>query len=134
MNAVDTNVLVYAYDESSPAKRDRARALLASLGDGVLLWQVANEFVAASRKMIATGTEADVIWDRLDEIRTVFPLVLPTASAFGHARTLHVKSQTSFWDAMLFGACLEAGITRLYSEDVPGAPVAGLEIVNPFAE
>jgi len=34
---------------------------------------------------------------------------------------------------MLFAACLEAGVTRLYSEDVPGAAIPNLEIVNPFA-
>jgi len=37
MNAVDTNVLVYAYDESSSAKREVARGLLTDLQDGVFL-------------------------------------------------------------------------------------------------
>lgn len=41
----------------------------------------------------------------------------------------------SFWDAMILAACLESGVTRLYSEDF-GAyqQVDGLEIVNPFKE
>jgi predicted nucleic acid-binding protein len=39
----------------------------------------------------------------------------------------------SFWDAMIVSACLECGVTRLYSEDLPGSAVRGpLEIVNPF--
>jgi predicted nucleic acid-binding protein len=34
----------------------------------------------------------------------------------------------------IVGACLEAGVTRLYSEDLPGGrPPAPLEIINPFA-
>ena len=32
-------------------------------------------------------------------------------------------------------ACLECGVTRLYSEDLPGRAVRGpLEIVNPFLQ
>jgi predicted nucleic acid-binding protein len=50
MNAVDTNVLIYAHDPRDPAKQNKAVTLIASLTDGVLLWQVACEYVAASRK------------------------------------------------------------------------------------
>jgi predicted nucleic acid-binding protein len=47
---------------------------------------------------------------------------------------LHVEQQYSFWNAMLVAACLEAGVTRLYSEDLPGRrPPTPLEIINPFA-
>lgn len=34
---------------------------------------------------------------------------------------------------MIIAACLEGGVTRLYSEDLDAYPrVDGLEIVNPF--
>ena len=34
---------------------------------------------------------------------------------------------------MIVGACTECGVTRLYSEDLPGRAVRWpLEIVNPF--
>jgi predicted nucleic acid-binding protein len=37
-------------------------------------------------------------------------------------------------DALIAAACIEAGVTRLYSEDLPGSQApAGLEVVNPFA-
>ena len=36
---------------------------------------------------------------------------------------------------MIVAACLESGVTRLYSEDVPGQTVREpLEIVNPFLQ
>jgi predicted nucleic acid-binding protein len=39
----------------------------------------------------------------------------------------------SFWDAMVIAACLEAGVTRLFSEDFDAyVHVDGLQIVNPF--
>jgi len=33
---------------------------------------------------------------------------------------------------MIIAACLECGVTRLYSEDLPGRAIRGLEVVNPF--
>jgi predicted nucleic acid-binding protein len=53
MNAVDTNVLIYAHDPRDPVKQNQAVALIASLTNGVLLWQVACEYVNASRKLAA---------------------------------------------------------------------------------
>jgi predicted nucleic acid-binding protein len=40
----------------------------------------------------------------------------------------------SSWDALLVAACLEAGVTRLYTEDFDDSvKKEGLEVVNPFA-
>jgi predicted nucleic acid-binding protein len=55
MNAVDTNVLIYAQDPRDPRKRAIAEGLLASLADGLPLWQVACEYVATSRKLSPFG-------------------------------------------------------------------------------
>jgi predicted nucleic acid-binding protein len=51
MIALDTNVLIYACDKSDPARQQIALDLVANTTDGVILWQVACEFVAASRKL-----------------------------------------------------------------------------------
>ncbi|MEJ7714026.1 MAG: hypothetical protein WKF84_30305 [Pyrinomonadaceae bacterium] len=53
MNAVDTNVPIYTHDPRDPVKQAVAVALVGTLPDGVLLWQVACEYVAASRKLVA---------------------------------------------------------------------------------
>jgi predicted nucleic acid-binding protein len=129
MNAVDTNVLVYAYDESHPGKRAAARQLLAETLDIVLLYQVACEFVAASRKL---GGAPEQAWTRLAELQAVFPLVLPTARTLESAAQIHSQTQAHVWDCMIFAACAEAGVTTLFSEDVPSRPPPTLKIVNPF--
>ena len=46
MNAVDTNVLIYARDPRDSGKQEKARTLTSNLTDGALLWQVAREFIA----------------------------------------------------------------------------------------
>jgi len=50
MTAVDTSVFLYAHDDPRDIRKQAiALSLLSSLNDGVLLWQVACEFLAAGR-------------------------------------------------------------------------------------
>jgi predicted nucleic acid-binding protein len=49
------------------------------------------------------------------------------------AGRVRVHRRLAFWDATLVGACLETGVSRLYSEDLPGTKIESLEIVSPFA-
>ena len=134
MIAIDTNVLLYACDRADSRRQQIAIDLVTSRRDGVLLWQVACEFVAASRKLSAQGFTASDAWNRLAEFLAVLPLVLPTAGVLERGRGLHATHAVSFWDALILAACAEAGVEILYSEDVPGLPALGtLRVVNPFS-
>jgi predicted nucleic acid-binding protein len=134
MTALDTNVLIYSCDKGDLRRQATALEIISTTTDAVLLWQVACEFVAASRKLSAQGFTAAHAWNRLAEFLGLFPLILPTPGVFHRAALLHTEHGWSFWDAMIVAACLEAGVNRLYSEDLPGHDVpGGLEIVNPFA-
>jgi predicted nucleic acid-binding protein len=134
MIALDTNVLLCACDRADPRRQQIAIDLVTNSRDGVLLWQVACEFVAASRKLSAQGFTASDAWNRLAEFLAVLPLVLPTAGVLERGRGLHVTHGVSFWDALILAACAEAGVEILYSEDVPGLPALGtLRVVNPFS-
>jgi predicted nucleic acid-binding protein len=133
MIALDTNVLIYACDKSETKRQQIALNLIADVKDGVLLWQVACEFVAASRKLSAQGFTASNAWDRLSEFVGVLRLALPTAGILERARVLHLTHGVSFWDATILAACVETGVDVLYSEDVPGLDTIGaLRVVNPF--
>ena len=133
MTALDTNVLIYACDKSDPRRQQIALDVIAAATDGVLLWQVACEFIAASRKLKDQGfTPADA-WNRLTEFLGVFPLTLPAASIFPRAQDLHLNESVSFWDALIVAACLELGVQTVYSEDIPARDSFGpLKMINPF--
>lgn len=134
MIAFDTNVLIYAFDQDSPAKQRRATDLIRFTSDGVILWQVACEFVAASGKLAGRGFSPESAWVNLSRFLELWPLLLPGPNVLGRAREMHMELQWSFWDSLIVAACVEAGVERLYSEDLPGrAAPSGLEIVNPFA-
>ena len=132
MIALDTNVLIYACDRASPQRQQQAAELIERATDGVLLWQVACEFVAASRKLAGQGFTASDAWSRLAEFQAVFPLVQPGPAVLPRARELHLSRGLSFWDAMILAACAEAGVEILYSEDVPGSTSGPPRVINPF--
>lgn len=104
MIAVDTNVLIYACDQSEPRRQTIALNLIAATADGVLLWQVACEFLAESRKLSKQGFTATQAWNRLAEFQDLLPLVLPSPANLTHARELHIRHRVSLWDALILAA------------------------------
>jgi predicted nucleic acid-binding protein len=87
MIALDTNVLIYCCDKSDSRRQQVAFDLVARAVDGVLLWQVACEFVAASRKLSAQAFTASNAWSRLAEFIGVLRLVLPTETVLSGPRS-----------------------------------------------
>lgn len=139
MNAVDTNVFVYALDDNEPVKQSKAQALVDRLvrppGDTMLLWQVAGELLSCLRKWESAGriSEADV-QAHFRDVLSMFPLRIPTGNSFDIAFDLRARFSLSHWDSMLLAACKEASVTTLYSEDLDSkTDYDGLTVVNPFA-
>ena len=133
MIALDTNVLIYACDKADPARQATALEPISNARDGVIPWQVACEFIAASRKLERQGFTATDAWARLGDFLAVCRLLIPAGSGvFDRARGLHLTRNVAFWDAMILASCLDAGVKVLYSEDLPGGDVEGLSVVNPF--
>jgi hypothetical protein len=58
MIAVDTNVLIYACDQADPRRQTIAFDLVTNAQDGVLLWQVACEFLSASRGIASPSSRS----------------------------------------------------------------------------
>jgi predicted nucleic acid-binding protein len=136
MIAVDTNVLVYAVDANETLKGPRAVALLEEIApqQAILLWQVVCEFGAALSRRQAAGQFRIQVPEVVDAWLEIFPLALPTRAVLSTAWRLQSQFQVSYWDAMLLAACRDAGVTRLYTEDLQSRPIIeGIEIVNPFA-
>lgn len=133
MNAVDTNILLYVHDPRDPHKQSTAISILRSLTDSVLLWQVACEYLAASRKLEPLGYNRVQAWQDIQDLRRLWRVVLPGWNVLERAQAVMNQHQTSFWDATIIAACLEAGITTLYSEDLGSfRRIDALEIIDPF--
>lgn len=134
MNAIDTNVLIYAYDQRDPRKSSIAQDLLADIQPFALIWQVGCEFIAASRKLAQFGFTENDAWAALDEaLGTADELIVPSAAVWSRARALQARLHLHFWDSLLVASCLEGSVATLYSEDFGSRDdIDGLRIINPF--
>jgi predicted nucleic acid-binding protein len=138
MNGVDTNILIYSVDRRDPGKRAKARELLQQLRSDpvptLLLWQVAAEFLRWLRAWQDQGQISPSASPRyLRLFRHFFVLTTPTAQVLDRALDLSARYSLSHWDSMLLGACREANVDSLYTEDM-GAPttIDGVQLINPF--
>lgn len=134
MIAVDTNILFYAHDARDGRKQKIAVELIASLQQGVLLWQVACEYLWASRKLEPQGfSYADALAD-VRGLQRAWRTVLPAWEVLDRIERLKSKQGFSHWDALLLGTCLQARVRTLVSEDFEECSgVETLQIVNPFS-
>jgi len=130
---LDSNVLIYTDDEGAKAKQAAALSLVEqcqAARTGVLSTQVLQEyFVITTRRLgvdVQLARRKVELFSRLDMVATAVTDVLA-------AIDLHRLHGLSFWDALIVRSALQAGCTRLYSEDLQhGRRIDALEIVNPF--
>ena len=131
---LDTNVFVYLFDEADAGKRRQAETLIDSVlirRTGCISFQVVQETLnVLIRRM---ETPVDRLREFLDDILIPLWQVYPTASLYQGAISLQGRYGFSFYDSLIVAAALEAGCTRLYSEDLQhGQQIQRLTIVNPF--
>ncbi len=134
---VDTNVLLYAFSEDEPPKRERAQGLLDRLwqsGEGRLSTQVLQEFyVNATRKLahpLSPGKAQAIVFclSQWDYHR-------PDAEDILAAAVLAERYRISFWDALIVHSAEILGASLLWSEDLnSGQRFGALEVRNPFQE
>ena len=122
-------------DPRDPAKQQAAVKLTTGMGDRALLWQVACEFVSASRKLAPFGFTQAEAWRELERLRQLRTMILPSENVFTRAERLTATHNLSFWDSLLVAACIDGGVTRLYTEDFDASlsKTTGIEIINPFS-
>ena len=132
---LDTNILVYAHDNTSGRKHEIARNLIRELwaaGNGVLSTQVLQElYVTVTRKIPRPldGASALRILRALGEWE-LHQVSLDTITRGAELSSLH---QLSFWDGLIIASASAARARFLVTEDLQhGFRVGELEIVNPF--
>lgn len=130
---VDTNILVYAADETRPTCRKTriARELLLQRGL-YLSVQVLNEFTVNARnpKKLNLSPREELDWI---ERWLLFPVHAMTVETFLEARLLHERYQVSHWDGLILAAAKQLHCEILYSEDLSrGQAYDGITTINPF--
>jgi predicted nucleic acid-binding protein len=125
----DSNIPIYA-QEAGP-KGDSARALMTQ--GGVISVQVVNEFANVMRcKYKRTWPEIEAA---IADLLVVFDDVRPVNMQMHHMAMFLVREHnTSFYDALIIAAAIDAECEILFSEDLQdGRRFGDLLVVNPFA-
>ncbi|MFZ2960973.1 MAG: PIN domain-containing protein [Candidatus Ozemobacteraceae bacterium] len=94
--------------------------------------QVLNElYCVLTRKKLKTKEEAQAIINDLIENYKIYCL---DERGIKRGIELNIQYQFSYWESLILASAIEAGCTKLYSEDLQHNQVIqnGLSIINPF--
>jgi predicted nucleic acid-binding protein len=132
---VDTNIFLYAYDISDPAKRKKAADLIKSLWGnkcGCISIQVLQElYVNLTRKIphpMSSIEAKQIIVDLKSWKHHV-----PDSISLEKAIDMESKFRLSFWDAMILCSAHQMQCSILWTEDLnAGQNYDGVLVKNPF--
>ncbi|MGP0099037.1 MAG: PIN domain-containing protein [Terriglobales bacterium] len=131
---LDTNVVVYAYDDSNPQKQRVARHLLKGgvSGNIVISTQVLAEFAATMLHKVSPPATADAVMEGLDALTAIW-LIVPDEELVRRAVEARAAYGLHFYDGMIVAAAERAGCARILSEDLnAGQNYFGVVVTNPF--
>ena len=131
---VDTNILVYAHDESAGRKHSKAVELMERLVEariGALSIQVLAEFYSVvTRKGRLTGESAE------EKVSALGGWLIhsPRHGDLIRSAQLQRRFQINWRDALIVNSALELGCSILWTEDLQhGQSFSTLTARNPFA-
>ena len=143
MQALDTNVLIYAEIESSKY-HSPARKVLKNFAEGTVPWAIPwpciYEFlrVVTHPRVFHPPVPLDIVLKDLEQL-LASPSLLLLAETEQHASVLdHALRQAGatgnlIHDAHIVALCLEHGVSELITGDRDFSRFAGLKTINPFA-
>ena len=132
---VDTNVLVYAFDDDEPEKQAVARGVLAREDGPALIVsaQVLSELFVAVTRVRDRRLDPAAAEQVVGELARL-PVVALDAPLVRAAIATSQRHQISYWDALIVEAAATAGCDALLTEDLAtGSTIRGVHIENPFA-
>ena len=131
---LDSNILIYLFDETDPTKCQRAEKLVRdSLINmtGCISYQVVQETLNILLRRLNVSTQSAM--QLLDDILIPIWRINPTPSLYRSGLEVQSRYGFSYYDSLIVAAALQAGCTRLYTEDLQhGQQIQQLTIVDPF--
>ncbi len=131
---VDTNILVYSYDQSSQIKRQKARQLMERLWqeqNGCLSIQVMQEFLVTVTQKVPVPLSLEEAGEILEDL-SKWDYHAPDAGDILEAIKIQKRYRISFWDASIINSALKSGCQIIWSEDLScGQVYHGVEVRDP---
>jgi predicted nucleic acid-binding protein len=134
---LDTNVLVYSFEVGGDTvKQGIARELVVralNIHDAIISFQVVQEFLnVATRKSRVRMSPVEARY-YIEHVLMPLCEVHPSESLYTEAVSIVDETGWSFYDSLIISSALDAGCTRVLTEDLQhGRKIHGVEIQNPF--
>ena len=135
---LDTNLFVYQLEALDERKSSTANRIIREgieTGNACISFQVVQECLNTALRKADIPLGADQIRAYLDNVLAPLFRVPASIPLYDRALDVQVRYRYGFYDALIIAAALEAGCTRLYSEDMQdGQEIGRLTIQNPFGD
>jgi predicted nucleic acid-binding protein len=135
---LDTNVLVYFYDQNSPEKQARACALIAHLvplkNAGISAQTLAEFSSSTIRKMNPPFTRSEALGEA-NHIAAAFQVLDLTSHIVLEAIRGLRDHQLSYYDAQIWACARLNQVPVVFSEDFQdGQILEGVQFIDPFTD
>ena len=128
--ALDTNILIYLYDESDERKRNISESLILDIP--IIGSQVISEFLNVTKRVLKLPKHE--LMDKADKLFTNCETIAMNQMTITKAKDLIQKYDFQLFDSLIVASALQANCTILYSEDLHHNLLVEnrLRIMNPF--
>jgi predicted nucleic acid-binding protein len=134
---IDSNVLIYMYDDHAADNQRRAIQVFEHLvrqRRAALSTQCLSEFFNGVTRRIQDQLPASAAALLVDDVATATVVHPLTIDVVRTAVVAAGQYQISIWDALIWSVAFYNGIATILTEDMQSKPViAGVRYVNPFA-
>ncbi len=136
MNFIDTNIIVYAFDESEPRKSLIARKLIFNSIDskeGCISTQVIQEFCNVALNKSASPLNKVQLKRVLSAVLVPLLSHKPDEKFYLRALDIYDRFSLSFYDSLIIQAATDINCSIVYSEDMQhGMTYGKTKVINPF--
>ena len=135
---IDTNILVYAFDESEKQKRAKAKKIVSDATTGEMTAVVSNQVLAEFFMVVTTKIEepisaanAKIIVDGIiDSLH--WKKINYTSKTVSKAIEASIAEKNHFWDALIKETMLENRVYAIITENTKDFKSGQIKVINPF--
>lgn len=134
MIAIDTNILVYAFDSAYPKKRKICKKLITQIFEGKKEVAISNQILAEFSSAVTKKIENPL---PKKDASAIIGAILTSSSwkilnYTGDTVLYALESSQNFWDALITQTLKQHNIKTIITENIKDFKNSGLKAHNPF--
>lgn len=134
MIALDTNILVYAFDSAYPEKREICRKIIVDIFSGKKMGVVTNQILAEFSIIVTKKIEKPL--SKEDACAIIGSILMSEnwkVYQYSGETVMHaLTSQQPFWDALIISTLKEHTVEEILTENQRHFQNSGINVTNPF--